>query len=126
MPAQDLVIGLDISTTACKAVVVDACGNLLGSGRAPLPMLNPRSGWYEQTADSWWHAVCEALREAARQIDPARVAGLCIAAPRETFVITDVDGQPLADALLWMDQRSRTLLAAADPTVRFGAGSSRT
>ena len=38
MTEQDLVIGLDSSTTACKAVVWDLQGKAVAVGRAPLPM----------------------------------------------------------------------------------------
>ena len=98
MPSPDLVIGLDCSTTACKAIIADTCGNVLAMGRAMMPMVTPRSSWHEQPADSWWEASCQALREAAVQVEPARLAALCIAAQRETFVITDGDGHPLVNA----------------------------
>lgn len=114
MPSRDLVIGVDSSTTACKAIVVDTRGNVVASGRASLPMLKPRSTWHEQPADSWWEAACQALHEAIAQVDSDRLAALCIAAQRETFVVTDEDGHPLANALLWMDERSRGLLAEID------------
>jgi sugar (pentulose or hexulose) kinase len=114
MPSQDLVIGLDSSTTACKAVVVDTSGNVVSSGRASLPILKPRSSWHEQPADSWWAAACQALREAAAQVDHCRLAAMCIAAQRETFVVADEDGHPLANALLWMDERCRRLLPEID------------
>jgi len=83
-------------------------------GGAPLPMLKPRSSWHEQPADSWWEATCHALREAAAQVDSHRLAALCIAAQRETFVVADEDGHPLANALLWMDERCRGLLPEID------------
>ena len=114
MSSQDLVIGLDSSTTACKAVVVDACGAVVSSGRAALPILMPRSSWHEQPADSWWEAACEALRQATAQVDNRRLAAMAIAAQRETFVIADEAGHPLANALLWMDERCRGLLPEID------------
>jgi xylulokinase len=100
MILRDLVAGIDSSTTASKALVVDARGNVVASGRASLPLLMPRSGWHGQPASSWWEPACTALREAIAQVDPRRLAAVCICAQRETFVITDEEGKPLADALL--------------------------
>ncbi len=114
MIMQDLVIGIDSSTTASKALVVDACGNVVASGRASLPLLMPRSSWHEQPASSWWEGACTALREVVAQVNPRRLAALCICPQRETFVVTDEDGKPLADALLWMDERCRGLLPEID------------
>lgn len=111
---RDLVIGLDCSTTACKAIAWDKNGLPLAVGRAPLPMHKPRPSWHEQPAGSWWEATVQALREVMQKIDPNRLAALCIAPQRETFVLTDEAGCPLIDSLLWMDERCRDLLPELD------------
>jgi xylulokinase len=114
MPTRDLVIGLDSSTTACKAVVWDLRGNALATGRASLPMLKPHPSWHEQPAESWWSAALQALRAITVQVDPDRLAAICVATQRETFVLADDIGQPLHNALLWMDERCRELLPEID------------
>jgi xylulokinase len=114
MTSRDLVIGLDSSTTACKVIVVDLRGSVVSCGRADLPIEKPRASWHEQPADSWWESACRALREATSGVDRERIAGMAIAAQRETFVLTDECGQPLANALLWVDERCRDLLPEID------------
>lgn len=114
MTARDLVIGLDSSTTACKAVVFDRQGKTLAVGRAPLPMLRPKPAWHEQPAETWWESSVKALREVSAQVDSRRVAALAIAPQRETFVVADAAGKPLGNALLWMDERCRDLLPEID------------
>jgi len=108
--SRDLVIGLDCSTTACKAIAWDRRGRAQAAGRAPLPMQRPRPSWHEQPAESWWGAAVLALRSVTDQVDPRRLAAICIAPQRETFVITDAEGNPLMSSLLWMDERCRDLL----------------
>jgi xylulokinase len=110
----DLVIGLDSSTTACKAVVWDRQGRALATGRAALPMLQPRPAWHEQPAAAWEEACVQALQAVSTQVDPRRLAALCITAQRETFVVCAADGSPLMNGLLWMDERSRQLLPEID------------
>jgi xylulokinase len=43
-------------------------------------------------------------------VDMRRLAALCITPQRETFVPVDQTGQPLRNAILWMDERARPLL----------------
>ncbi|MEW5871319.1 MAG: FGGY family carbohydrate kinase [Chloroflexota bacterium] len=108
--SQDLVIGLDCSTSASKAIIWDGQGKLIAEGRCGLPLLRPNASWHEQPADAWWQSTCEALRQAVAQVNPERLAAICIAHQRETFVTVDQQGYPLRNAILWMDERSRPYL----------------
>jgi sugar (pentulose or hexulose) kinase len=115
---QDLVIAVDSSTTATKAIVWDREGRAVAEGRAGYPLLNPHPGWYEQRADEWWTATAQALRDATAQIDARRLAAICMTHQRETFVPVDTQCRPIRDAILWLDERSRAQVAAMD--ARFG------
>ena len=114
MPVRDLVVGIDSSTTACKAVVWDARGQAVAAGRAALPMLKPQPAWHEQPVESWQRAAQKALRQALAQVDPSRLAGVCITTQRETFALANEHGTPLGPALLWMDERARGSLEEID------------
>jgi sugar (pentulose or hexulose) kinase len=107
---RDLVIGLDCSTTACKAIAWDRFGNSHAEGRAALSMSMPASGFHEQSAQMWWQSTCQAIQQVTSQIDPARLAAVCVAHQRESFVPLDQNNQPLRPAILWMDERSRPYL----------------
>jgi sugar (pentulose or hexulose) kinase len=116
MPSR-LVISLDASTTACKAVIWDTHGKVVAEGRANIPLLTPRSGWHEQPAESWWLAASQALRQAVIQVESRRLAALCITAQRETFVPVDGYGRPLRNGILWMDERAHPLLESLGEAV---------
>jgi sugar (pentulose or hexulose) kinase len=118
---KDLVLGLDSSTTACKAVVWDRAGQPVAIGRAAHTIDMPHPGWHEQPADAWWEAACSALKLAVVQIEPSRLAAMCITHQRETFVVLDKFDQPLRPAILWMDERCRSLL----PTIEGDLGRER-
>ncbi len=111
---SNFVIGLDSSTTGCKAIAWDANGNAVAEGRASIPMHKPRPGWHEQNAEDWWRAARDSLRHVTAQIDTARLAGLSITMQRETFVVTDADGTPRFPAMVWMDERAGDLLPELD------------
>jgi len=108
--ASPLVIGLDCSTTACKAVVWDLHGNAVSEGRLSLPMVAPQATWHEQPAETWWDATVQALRQAANAVDGGRFKAVCIAHQRESFVPVDEGGRPLCNGILWMDERARGVL----------------
>ncbi len=114
----DLVLGIDCSTTASKAVAWDWHGTPAAEGRAPLELLAPRPGWGEQRADQWWEATVAGIAAVLRQVQPGSIAALCVTHQRETFVPVDAGGRPLRHAILWLDERSRVQLAALDR--RFG------
>lgn len=110
MTDQPLVIGLDVSTTAAKAIVVGADGVTLAEGRATFPLENPSPGAWEQDAAQWSRAALSAIRSAMSSLAPGRredVRAIGVTHQRETFVITDRDGIALAPAIVWMDARSK-------------------
>jgi sugar (pentulose or hexulose) kinase len=108
----ELVLGIDASTTACKAIVWDLNGRAVAEGRAALPLLKPRPLWHEQRAEAWWEALMAATRQAVgdQKSIAERIAALCIAPQRETFVPAGADGTPLRNAIVWMDERAGALL----------------
>ena len=115
--AKDLIIGVDASTTACKAIVWDKLGNQISSGRSEIPMLRPQTDWHEQQAEDWWSSLVESLCIATKALNPKRLAGLCICPQRETFVPVDEAGLPLRNAILWMDNRARDFLVDLENTL---------
>ncbi len=114
---HDLIIGIDSSTTATKAIAWSLDGRAVASGRCDHVVAQPRPGWHEQAADDWWLALTVALRAVTAQVDPRRIAGLAIAHQRETFVPVDTAGRPLIAAILWMDDRAASLLPEIETAI---------
>jgi sugar (pentulose or hexulose) kinase len=102
---QEIVIGLDSSTTATKAIAWKPDGSIAGQGRSSIPLHRPAPNWYEQNPEDWWHSAWEALQQLFRQVDPAAVAAISISNQRETFVPLSQNGEPVRPAIVWLDQR---------------------
>lgn len=104
-----LVIAVDSSTTATKALIVDARGAVLAQGRDTYPMATPARDHYEQDATHWVAAADAAIATAVAALSPAdrtRIAGLCVTPQRQTFVLCTETGHPLRPAILWLDSRA--------------------
>ncbi|WP_167582016.1 xylulokinase [Kineococcus rubinsiae] len=105
----DLVLAVDCSTTAAKAVVFDATGRALATGRHPIPLTRSAvgiPGAHEQHADDWWSATCVAVRAVVAQVDATRIASVTVTHQRESFVCLD-GVEELRPAILWLDSRAR-------------------
>jgi len=103
-----LLLALDQSTSATKAVLFDATGQVLDRAAREHQQIYPRPGWVEHDADEIWQNVLAVIRELAdRNRDKlSPLAGLSITNQRETIVVFDrATGRPLHHALVWQDRR---------------------
>ena len=103
----DLVIGIDSSTSATKAIAWDRSGRAVAEGRAPVPLSNPQPGYFEQDPADWWGSTATALRTLTAAVDGRRVAALAISNQRETFALFRDDGTPVRPGTVWLDERAR-------------------
>ena len=103
-----LTLGIDVGTTAAKAVLADVEGNLLRDQTAAYVYAKPRPGWAEQDPEDWWQAVCRVVREIVRQHPTAKeqIAGVGVSGQGVAAVLLDRQGRPLRPAILWLDCRS--------------------
>lgn len=108
---DDVVIGIDASTTAVKAIAFTRDGAELFQARETYPLSNPKLGHFEQDAEHWWAALISALKQVTDKIGAARVAAIAIAHQRESFTLIDQAGKPLIPAILWLDERARPQVA---------------
>ncbi len=108
MTQQELFLGIDISTTGAKALLIDASGAVVSSCSTPLTLSTPRPLWSEQDPRDWWAGVAESIRRALAE---ARVGGEAVTAIGMTgqmhgLVLLDEQGEVLRPAILWNDQRT--------------------
>ncbi len=102
----DLVIGIDSSTTACKAIAFDRRGRIVAEGRATIPLSNPKPGWMEQEVSDWTGSLATALKQVTKKISARRIAALAVSSQRESFAQFDARGKALRPGTLWLDERS--------------------
>lgn len=111
-PADLLVLAVDCSTTAAKAIVVDATGHVHATGSHPLTTTNPAPRQFEQDPHSWWSATDAAVRDALAAVrDRSAVRAICVTHQRESFACLDAQGRALRPAMLWLDGRADAQVA---------------
>ncbi len=101
-------LGIDTSTTATKALLIDQAGRLVGVASSGYAYETPRPLWSEQSPDLWWQAALISIRSVVGQtgIDPASIAGIGLTGQMHGLTPLDKDGDVLRPAILWNDQRT--------------------
>ncbi|MGP1398004.1 MAG: xylulokinase [Inquilinaceae bacterium] len=103
-----MFIGLDLGTSAVKAVLVDDDQNVVDQASAPLTVSRPHPLWSEQDPDHWWTATDAAMAEIRSRQSRALSAVRGIGLSGQMHGATLLDGQDrvLRPAILWNDGRS--------------------
>ena len=73
-----LLLGLDISTTGAKALLIDEQGNVVASATTEYPHSTPHPLWSEQAPADWWNASCTSIRNALQQAGCKREEITCV------------------------------------------------
>ena len=117
------VLGIDSSTTATKAVLVDESGHVAGIGLAEYGYDVPKPLWSEQDPGLWWDGTVTAIRAvlASTGIAGADVAAIGLTGQMHGSVLLDAAGAVLRPAILWNDQRT----AHACDEIRAAVGPER-
>jgi len=112
---RDHILAIDAGTQSLRAMVFDVHGHLVGRVQTPFePPQAPEPGWAEQSAASFWYALCLSCNHLWQHadVDRNRLAGLAVTSQRGSLMNLDGDGNPLRPAILWMDQRRASDLPA--------------
>jgi xylulokinase len=102
------VLGIDVSTTATKAVLIDESGAVRGIGVSEYGFEVPRPLWSEQEPALWWGAAVAAIRSvlATTGLTGDEVASVGLTGQMHGAVLLDRADSVLRPAILWNDQRT--------------------
>jgi xylulokinase len=101
-------IGIDTSTTATKALLMDETGQVLGVASNEYSYETPQPLWSEQDPALWWHGTSVSIRKviADTGVDATAVKGIGLTGQMHGLVLLDENGNVLRPAILWNDQRT--------------------
>lgn len=103
--APELMLGIDVGTTAVKVAAFTVQGDLVSTHTTDYPTERPRPGWAEQDPLDWWRSCVTGVRAVLAGLPAGAVPSVGIVSQVNTHVFVDEHLRPLAPAIIWQDQR---------------------
>jgi glycerol kinase len=121
---------VDQGTTGTRFMVFDREGQVIASMYEEHTQIYPQPGWVEHDATEIWTKTQRVIGGALAGggISPTEIAGIGITNQRETTIVWDpTTGEPLCNAVVWQDTRTRELCQqliadGLEPTFRDKTG----
>lgn len=116
---MNYVIGIDLGTSAVKALLVGQDGAVAAEASREYPLYHERSGWSEQDPEDWVRATIEVLKELGEKTAAAggRIDGISFSGQMHGLVLLDGNRKPLRRAILWNDTRTTEQCRAIERTL---------
>jgi xylulokinase len=105
---KNLFLGIDISTTGAKALLMDATGAVVTTATTALPLSTPKPLWSEQDPHDWWNGIVKSIQQALKQASATGddVTAVGLTGQMHGLTLLDKNGEVLRPAILWNDQRT--------------------
>jgi xylulokinase len=102
------LLGLDISTTGAKALLIDEKGDVVASHTTPQPISTPKPMWSEQNPSDWWDGIAASIRAVLDETGAAgEIEAIGLTGQMHGLVCLDENGDVLRPSILWNDQRTQ-------------------
>ena len=100
------LLGLDVGTTGCKALLFDEDGTLLAKAACEYAVDMPQPHWAEQDSEAVWLLAQQTIRQAIASAGVDEVAALALSVHGEAVTPVDAQGRALRPTILGMDTRT--------------------
>ena len=102
------ILSLDLGTTAIKVALISTDGKLISKSTQEYNLLTPTALAVELQVETYWQAFKKGVSELLLEtgISPESIKVLGISAQGETLILTDKNGKPVRNAIVWMDNRA--------------------
>lgn len=106
--ARALVLGIDIGTTATKAILCDADGHIVAESEAEATLYSPQPGWAEEDPETWWRNVPRLVQACLEQAHAAAtdIAAVGVSGMVPTVILVDAHGRVLRPSIQQNDARA--------------------
>lgn len=100
------IVGLDVGTTCCKAIVFDPDGNIISYSFQEYDIEFDETGKAEQDAERVWNITCSVLRKAIKESGKSKIRALSLSAQGDAIIPINRNFNALHKAILGVDYRS--------------------
>ncbi len=109
MPSTDskFILALDLGTSGPKAALISTRGDVVDYEFEAVELLLFPKGGAEQRPLDWWQAIMRASKKvlAKNKVPVEDIVAVNCTSQWSGTVAVDADGQPLMNAIIWMDSR---------------------
>jgi len=102
---MELLLGIDVGTTACKAVLFDADANAVANARKEYKLQSFQNGRAEIDPNEMWKAVKFCICKIVEQCN-GKIVALAVSSHGEGVIPLDAVGSPLGMEIVSFDTRS--------------------
>ncbi|MEM2539445.1 MAG: FGGY family carbohydrate kinase, partial [Candidatus Bathyarchaeia archaeon] len=101
-------MGIDIGTSSTKVLIIDHLGKTIAKSSMEYPVKSPLEGYAEQDPEAWWTATKVSVRRALKEagVKGSDISAVGFSGQMHGTVILGKNGEPLRDAIIWLDKRS--------------------
>ena len=100
------LLGIDIGTSGCKALLIDGEGTVLVSRTETYGLSQPRPGWTEQDPALWIDGARAAVAAVLAERPDVGIAAVGLSGQMHGLTPLDAGHEVLRPAILWNDQRN--------------------
>jgi len=121
MNKPSYLLGIDISTTGAKALLIDEQGRVAASAVTPLSLSTPYPLWSEQDPREWWSGAVNSIRQSLSAVNASgeQVRAIGLTGQMHGLVLLDAQNRVLRPAILWNDQRTAAECAEISESLGF-------
>ncbi len=108
----EYVGAIDQGTTSTRFMIFDHAGRVVASAQREHEQIFPQPGWVEHDPEEIWVKTQVVIRDALAEagLTATSLAAVGITNQRETAVVWDRTGTPVANAIVWQDTRTDTIV----------------
>ena len=109
---EKFILAVDLGTSGPKSALVTTGGEVVDYEFKENQVILLPNGGAEQRPDEWWDTIIHTAKKVlAKQLVPVEdIVGICCTTQWSGTVAVDRDGNPLMNAIIWLDSRGNRLV----------------
>lgn len=104
--AAHYVLGIDVGTTALKAIALERERGIVAQAERPHELLSLYPGWAEEDPERWWTTTLETIRQLLTIIPAGEVAAIGVSGMVPAMVMLNASGKPIRPSIQQNDART--------------------